>query len=118
MGNQVKTPPLALLSKISKGISHLTGWKSHVKSELSETELENELSQISDLIIAFISDDPNLDEWAWDDFICVRKRNPVLDAIRVEVCDVEYKHPSNTLGHWCSEAGVRELEALATRLKS
>lgn len=79
---------------------------------------ESTLNEIAQLILDFVNGDPDLDEWAWDDFICVLSKDPEVENIRRELCEIEIDFPPGEEGGWCSEAGIQKMIEIANRIRS
>lgn len=75
------------------------------------------MNEVVQLILDFVNDNPDLGKRAWDDFICIRQKDPKMEKIRREVLDIEVHYPSNMRGEWCSDEGVQELKKIARRLQ-
>lgn len=74
-------------------------------------------NQLANLIEKFCRDAPDLDSWAWDDFISVRQADTEIEAIRQRLLEIEISHPPSTGNAWCSEAGFAAMAELAVRLR-
>lgn len=71
--------------------------------------------ELARLIEDFVMDSPHLNSWAWDDFVSIKQRCPELEAIRLEVLNVQDKFPSKD-GMWCSLKGQKVLLEVAKRI--
>lgn len=75
-------------------------------------------TEVADLIVRFINDDGEIGDYEWDDFISCRHSNPEIEAVRMEVCDVEERHRPSAKAAWTTEEGLVELRAIADRLNA
>jgi hypothetical protein len=53
----------------------------------------------------------------WDDFLGGSRKDSELQKIREECEHVGIDYPARTGHEWCNDDGVRELMAIATRLR-
>jgi hypothetical protein len=74
--------------------------------------------EIANLIDRFISCDPSLNDWEWDDFISTRQKTQRLEGIRLELLEVELQFPSLEQGRWCSDEGLQRLADISLRLRT
>ena len=74
--------------------------------------------EIAALIERFIGDAPAEpgDEVGWDDFTSIRLRDPFLEGIRLEICEVQDRFPAE--GRYCNEEGIARLRDLVAQLRA
>lgn len=63
----------------------------------------------------FISGD--LDQWGWDDFVSIKKKDPFLESIRLRCEDIPFDYPSERKGQYCSDAGLVILRQFARNIR-
>ena len=76
------------------------------------------LDGAADLIEAFIAGDPRLGPWDWDDFICVRHRDPELESVRRRINQIAFDNPATQNGWFCSQQGFDLMRELAKQIRS
>jgi hypothetical protein len=74
----------------------------------------HDLAEVASLIRRFVRGDVR--PWEWDDFISVRNENSEVETVRQEVMGIPDRFPSASPERWCSEAGLAELQRIATRV--
>lgn len=55
--------------------------------------------------------------WDWGEFLCVRIKDPEMDAIRERLAGLDEEFPPEEVGHYCSEDGLLILKSILKELR-
>ncbi len=72
--------------------------------------------EVADIIERFLDGTSGPSDWG--DFCSVSIKDPDLDEIRRQCCQVMDVFPATKKGHYCSEEGFRLLRGLISKLRS
>lgn len=83
-------------------------------SNLFETPADPTPREVSKTLKAFL--DGKLSDGDWDDFICIKIKEPGLDAIRARCAGLSHEFPSPDRRAYCSEEGLDVLRSYIAQL--
>jgi|GEM_PF-1287460 len=83
-----------------------------------DSTIDNSLKrkEVADIIESFISQTGG--DRDWDDFICVRLKDPELEEIRKKCADLPNKYPPRENKGYCSPEGMEVLRDMARELRN
>ncbi len=77
---------------------------------------KEERAEVAQLLSRFLSGGGS--PWEFDDFISCRSRDPVIEAVRVELQSIPDAYPPVTPGPFANQAGIARIASLADSLRS
>ncbi|MCZ7650543.1 MAG: hypothetical protein M5U13_04995 [Thermoanaerobaculia bacterium] len=72
-------------------------------------------SEAADTIDRFLAG--QVSDWEWDDFTCIRARDPVVQSAKQRVREIETRHGCSTPPAYVDDAGQLALREVATSLR-
>ena len=78
--------------------------------------MSQERTQIAALIRRFVQG--NVEPYEWDDFVSIPLKDPELEELRIACVNLPKRFPPSDRRHYCSQAGLENLEALVRRLEA
>jgi hypothetical protein len=77
--------------------------------------MNQERSKVVCLVRQFIQG--NVGPYEWDDFLSIPLKDTVLEQLRITCVELPKTHPPTDRNHYCSPAGLMELEKQIQRIE-